>query len=75
MLCNESWEIVPCATVVKSTLAIPHRVPQTAEGEVNSSESLHHQLRADVLSLLQIVYQLIVILTSTEGASYPRDHA
>ena len=33
MLCNESWEIVPCATVVKSTLAIPHRVPQTAEGE------------------------------------------
>ena len=42
---------------------------------VNSSESLHHQLRADVLSLLQIVYQLIVILTSTEGASYPRDHA
>ena len=42
---------------------------------VNSSESLHHQLRADVLSLLQIVYQLIVILTSTEGVSYPRDHA
>lgn len=32
MLCNESWDIMPCATV-NSTLAIPHRVPQAAEGE------------------------------------------
>ena len=37
-------------------------------------ESLLHQLRADVLRLLQIVYQLVVVLTSTHRASHLWDH-
>ena len=31
---------MPCATVVYSTLAVPHRVPQAAEGEEERKSSL-----------------------------------
>lgn len=33
-------DIIPCATVVNSTLAIPHRVPQAEEGEEERKSSL-----------------------------------
>lgn len=33
-------DIMPCATVVNSTLAVPHRVPQAAEGEEERKSSL-----------------------------------
>lgn len=44
-------------------------------GAVNSSEGPLHQLGADVLRRLQMVYQLVVVFTSTHRTSHLRDRA
>lgn len=42
-------DIMPCATVVYSTLAVPHRVPQAAEGEEERKSSLIEKKKKKIL--------------------------